>query len=187
MLGRRLRVSLGTLGIVALGACLVFDGRTATEPNDGGREDGAQSEGRATDAAADQQAMESGTEGGGSRLPCGPGTMCAGGPGGSCCALTDKSSGGWTWAGCCDAATIDRNFQYECDDDTDCDAGLVCCASPPVRLARAYPQSRCREAPCLPKDAHLCQPSLSDCGAGSACVDSGAEYNLPPGYGHCSN
>jgi hypothetical protein len=187
MLGRRLRVSLGTLGFVAVGACLVFDGRTATEPNDAGRDDGAHAEGQATDAGTDQQATEAGSEGGSSRLPCGPGTTCAGGPGESCCALTDKSSGGWTWAGCCDAATI--NFQYECDDDGDCDAGFACCAFAPQLTghARGYPLSRCQKAPCSARDAHLCQPSLSDCGAGSACVDSGAAYNLPPGYCHCSN
>jgi hypothetical protein len=201
---RRLTASLGALVVVmAAAACLVFDGRVATDLSEGGdappvsdaadapRGDGpadgsdaTASDGRASDALA----SDGGTPGrDGGRVICGART-CAGGSDDKCCAKWDKTE--WVYSsGYCHSSCMQAGgyYDYECDDNSECDAGQVCCAfrEDPDSSNNALTTSMCEsKSACTAPGVELCSHG-GKCMQGGSCVeDNGGDY-LPPKYWYC--
>jgi hypothetical protein len=211
---RRLRFFPAFLGgavFVAVGACLVFDGRRATETEDASTADSEaddtpeepRGDGNATpprDAAPtdggapeDSPGGDSGTLGpdtGGATngVICEQhGEVCTGGKESQCCA---KLNGGvWVYAkpacdkSCSEAGPEFGYYDYACDDDDQCEGGDICCAYRQNMMFKPPPftSSSC-ESKCPKYGSELCQPG-HPCHIGT-CVRGDSEY-LPPDYWVC--
>jgi hypothetical protein len=171
----RVKASLGVVAAIVstAAACLVFDGKVATDFGD---------------AASDAQATRT--------LTPEPGISCWAGIGApqycpfgtACCLAQGATSTGWFTApdACAPGGACPGDgFQaFACDSPFDCaDSGLaeaVCCAS-------AAGGSRCLSASaCRSKGVVLCNPADSPpCEDGGACVAAGDGGVVPPGDSVC--
>jgi hypothetical protein len=200
----KLRPTLASLGVlvVAGGAsCLVFDGRVATDLSDGGDASPFSDAPQSSDAPPTSDATQTADAtdgprsdgpakdaGSGGKVICGGGS-CAGGDNHKCCARWSETKWvyppGYCSSDCMHAGGGGGYYDYECDDDDECDAGNVCCAfrekedSGNVALTTAKCQASCN-APW----AELCTHS-GDCKLRGKCVeDNGGDF-LPPKYWYC--
>jgi hypothetical protein len=195
---------LGSLIVVAAGACLVFDGRQATtDSDDAGAGDGGEP-GDASMALSDGRARDDAPSDGGVLPPEGStsngvvcneesgGTgriLCEGGVFHKCCAFGGgPMSAAWVYPKppCQPDCYMSKSapihyYGYACDDTDDCEAGTICCA-----LAGAgsspFTSSTCMSA-CPPSGMQLCQHDGS-CTLPKTCKSAQPEY-LPPGYSSC--
>jgi hypothetical protein len=192
---RRVPATLGVLGVVAAAACLVFDGRVATDSGEAGPSDGS---GKPDGAEVDVQAMDApgAPEVAARGVVCSAdaGVSCPGGASQKCCA---KGGGPdatpWTYPTTPDRCSKDcyalGGFGgYACDDDTDCPHGAVCCGfrsagSPPQpKKPPPFNMSACVTA-CAPPGRELCQPAAKP---SCTCVPADPEY-LPPHFHVCAD
>jgi hypothetical protein len=208
---RRTSALLGALvAVTCAAACLVFDGRTATDVGDGGADattdgladSGADSPGSDADAgdANEDTSMLTAGDGG---VVCGVNgsseiVLCEAGL--KCCAKL--VSGKWIYASpSCDVmcSTADAGggfYDYECADDNDCgDSGNICCAfnypknhkSPPP-----YANALCKsveECASMGPSVELCQPDQKVFHTAHLCKTGhcapGDRAYLPPHYYYC--
>jgi hypothetical protein len=189
-----LMVSLGALGVAMLGggsvaACLVFDGRVATEPDDASVVDGANAGDRDTQGGDDAGSVGDG------EIGCGTGVTC---PAVLRCCAKPGANGAWSYP----VDDAGRNvpcqsvcapfYGYACDGPQDCVEGYLCCAHRKDPTNVAFTFSLCETAgSCVPANVlgrPLCQPDNAGdaalCPSGLRCVASDAS-DLPPGYHEC--
>jgi hypothetical protein len=208
---RYLFLALVTKSLIQAGACLVFDGKVATEldasatdasgdasadgrdATQGGDARDGTVDHRRDDAPADQFAQDAdgdmdtgdGDAGGVDGVECN-GSVCTGGL--KCCARGGGDSSSWVFLKTpCQLTCSDGGgggyYDYKCNDSEDCDAG-VCCAYRNMGAAPPFTTSRC-QAKCLAPAKELCQKKPSaGCKIGT-CV-TGDRHYLPPGFDECN-
>jgi hypothetical protein len=200
--------------IVMIGGCLVFDGRVANKSgeagvdastSEGGRGnvDGASDRAAKADGQAEDVAQVDGNtghkDGSTNGVICnvdaasGPVVYCAGGKSAKCCAHLDIEMGSvWTYppAQCladCMEAGAGGFYDYECDEDSQCSGGMICCGldegsgtPPPLTTSTCMNATTCHNQGGI----ELCQLPSKRCAAGTSCQRADPAY-LPPGYYYC--
>jgi hypothetical protein len=163
--------SLGAVIVVALGACLVFDGRVATDFGDGGPKD----------AAADGQQADTGED---THAPPGGGVWCgnAGACSPNCYACYSADTKTWTYS--CkakDGGCPTHGYSvFGCDDD--CPSDEICCAHQAMNAPYKFVSSHC-DTSCS-GETELCQLDSGGCTHGT-CVANSTTAPLPPIYFVC--
>jgi hypothetical protein len=193
---RRLLASIGAVAVIAVGACLVFDGKVAIVSSDAGPGDASVV--RSVDSHTDGTGSDAGTDstapttdaGNGPGVTCGN-SLCAGGTFEKCCAKP-YGDGGWKIASPACSMDCSRVMPggfdgYQCDSDDSCTAGQVCCALRALGTGPGpYTSSMCTTG-CPPDSGslglELCQLDAPHCTTGT-CVEGDRAY-LPPSFNVC--
>jgi hypothetical protein len=181
---RHLAFALLVPSVVAT-ACLVFDGKTATEPGEAGANEGGTGDGSAPETSTADTSVTGDTGGvdanTGDVILCGTVLPCPFANGERCCAK--KTTMGWESSEyACESpdeagkACPGRNG-YACSSSAQC--GEACCAGRGQGDAGPYSYTLCR-ANCESGEVLLCAS-----GQKGACAMCKVGPDLPPDYSYC--